>query len=61
MCDYDDVCVGEATKVRGDLLLCDDHARLFPPNVSAYGPGWVKCSVCGYDRPVGVSCGEPCL
>lgn len=59
MCDYDDICPNDGARIRGDLLLCDEHAREFPVNVGRT-PGEVRCW-CGYFKPVGAPCGEPCL
>lgn len=44
---------------RGDLLLCDKHAKKYPWNVGRV-EGEVRCS-CGFFKPIGAECGEPCM
>jgi len=47
------------TTRRGDLLVCSECAKLWPANVGRV-EGEVRC-YCGYFKPVGTPCGEPCL
>ena len=58
----DDETEGEecstGTNQRGDLLLCDKHAKNYAWNVGRV-EGEVRCS-CGGFRPAGTECGEPC-
>lgn len=54
----------------GELFTPLDHtgARLVwstetppPPSLAYDDRTWIRCRVCGYDRPVGMECGLPCL
>jgi hypothetical protein len=53
-------CEGPANNLRGDLLVCDAHAAKLSRNIGRV-EGEVRCSSCGYFRPIGTPCGEPCL
>jgi len=56
-CEYEAACTQEGTHLRGDLFVCTEHAKVASHRVSDTE---VRCS-CGYVRPIGTSCGEPCL
>jgi hypothetical protein len=55
-CEAEAACTKPQALLRGDLLVCTEHARTMSGRVG----NDVLCS-CGYYRPVGTSCGEPCL
>lgn len=53
----DDECTTGVNQ-RGDLLLCNKHAAKYPVNIGRV-EGEVRCH-CGYFKPIGAECGEPC-
>ena len=62
-CEWDQDCTGEGVCVVGDLLVCSGcapEARRQAHNVPDVD-GTVVCRACGYRRPAGTECGEPCL
>lgn len=55
-CEAEAECTKPQAVLRGDLLVCVQHGRTMSNRVGDE----VRCA-CGYYRPVGTSCGEPCL
>ena len=51
-------CDGDEIHRRGDLLVCNAHASVFPANVGRV-EGETRC-FCGGFKPTGSQCGEPC-
>lgn len=62
-CEAESTCTGPQVLLRGDLLVCTEHAKGMSRIVShdeETGVPTVRCR-CGYYRSLGQSCGEPCL
>lgn len=57
-CEFDSACIEEGTRLRGDLFVCVEHSKVASRDVSDTE---TRCMACGYIKPKGLPCGEPCL